>query len=179
MKLLQAWQFVIRIRITLLRKAAVLRTPRFEFSTVLQPDLKHLMKHEKHVQKRKRALGETAVQAPRPTNILPTSKLPERTPPSTSPTISQPMTRPTTSFYPPHQQGNCNLGTGKTLPTEGTSNDVKNRATIKSAPAATNPASKAEHDKAKLEEARWKKLKTDPVRLYGWYKTHWEYHGLD
>lgn len=67
-------------------------------------DLKHLMKHEKHVQKRKRALGETAVQAPRPTNILPTSKLPERTPPSTSPTISQPMTRPTTSFYPPHQQ---------------------------------------------------------------------------
>lgn len=71
------------------------------------------------------------------------------------------------------------MGTGKTLPIEGTSNDVKNRATIKSAPAATNPASKAEHDKAKLEEARWKKLKTDPVRLYGWYKTHWEYHGLD
>lgn len=44
-------------------------------------------------------------------------------------------------------RGNCNLGTGKTLPTEGTSNDVKNRATIKSAPAATNAASKAEHGK--------------------------------
>lgn len=34
-------------------------------------------------------------------------------------------------------------------------------------------------DKAKLEEAKWKKLRTDPVRLYGWYKTHWDFHGLE
>ncbi|KAI9556480.1 hypothetical protein GHT06_016268 [Daphnia sinensis] len=143
-------------------------------------DLKHLMKHEKHVQKRKRALGETAVQAPRSTNVLPTSsKFPERTSPFTSPTISEPMTRPTTSFRPPHQQVNCNSSDGKQLPTEDPSNVVKNRAKTKSASAAPNSASKAEHDKAKLEEARWKKLKTDPVRLYGWYKTHWEFHGLD
>ncbi len=34
-------------------------------------------------------------------------------------------------------------------------------------------------EKAKLEEAKWKKLRTDPVRLYGWYKTHWDFHGLE
>ncbi|XP_057373608.1 uncharacterized protein LOC130694549 [Daphnia carinata] len=142
-------------------------------------DLKHLMKHEKHVQKRKRALGEADIQAPRPTNTLPASKLLEKTPPRTSPTISQPMARPSTSFYPPHQQENCKLGAGKKLSTEDPSDDVKNRGTTKFASAATRSASKAELDKAKLEEARWKKLKTDPVRLYGWYKTHWEFHGLD
>jgi hypothetical protein len=89
------------------------------------------------------------------------------------------------------------VATGKKLPTERAPKVVKNEA-VKSA-SATTSASKAEHgrsfvnvksiklvtflyfvvDRAKLQEAQWKKLKTDPVKLYGWYKTHWDYHGLD
>ena len=30
----------------------------------------------------------------------------------------------------------------------------------------------------KKDDAAWKKLKTDPVNLYSWYKTHWDVHGL-
>jgi hypothetical protein len=29
------------------------------------------------------------------------------------------------------------------------------------------------------EQASWKRLKTDPVRLYSWYKTFWDVHGLN
>ncbi|XP_046638714.1 uncharacterized protein LOC124317315 isoform X2 [Daphnia pulicaria] len=143
-------------------------------------DLKHLMKHEKHVQKRKRAEGEFTVPPSQPVINLPTIRLPaSEVPTSSTATRHQPMVvRPSASFYPSCPEVNFDLvATGKKLPTERAPKVVKNEA-VKSA-SATTSASKAEHDRAKLQEAQWKKLKTDPVKLYGWYKTHWDYHGLD
>ncbi len=60
------------------------------------------MKHEKHVQKRKRAEGEFAVPAPQPVTSLPMIRLPASEVPTTSTaTRHQPMVvRPSASFYP-------------------------------------------------------------------------------
>lgn len=65
-------------------------------------DLKHLMKHEKHVQKRKRAEGEFTIPPPQPVINLPTIRLPaSEVPTSSTATRHQPMVvRLSTSFYP-------------------------------------------------------------------------------
>jgi hypothetical protein len=65
-------------------------------------DLKHLMKHEKHVQKRKRAEGEFTVPPSQPVINLPTIRLPaSEVPTSSTATRHQPMVvRPSASFYP-------------------------------------------------------------------------------
>ena len=63
------------------------------------------MKHEKHVQKRKRAMGEVAEESPRPITSLP---IPTVLAPSAVPTVTLGNTkqhiRPATSYHPSPQQ---------------------------------------------------------------------------
>lgn len=60
------------------------------------------MKHEKHVQKRKRAVGESTVPPTQPTSRPPTIQLPSPEVLNTTPVTSyRPMVvRPSASFYP-------------------------------------------------------------------------------